>query len=83
MWARMPITPYLAHQAFEPEVIETMSAAFVAACDALHLKVGDDPATRFVAEKVIHLAQRGIRDPDMLRTMALKEFDLTDESGPL
>ena len=79
----MPITPYLAHQAFDPEVIETMSAAFVAACEALHLKVGDDPATRFVAEKVIHLAQRGIRDPDMLRTMTLKELDLSDESSPL
>ena len=59
----MPITPYLAHQAFEPETIETMSAAFVAACDALHLKVGNDPTTRVVAEKVINLAQRGIRDP--------------------
>ena len=47
----MPITPYLAGQAFNPEVIETMSAAFVAACEALHLKVGDDPATRFVAER--------------------------------
>src|SRR5215467_12992156 len=79
----MPITPYLAHQAFEPETIQTMSAAFVAACDALHLKVGDDPATRLVAEKVINLAQRGIRDPDMLRTMTLKEFDLSNESGPL
>ena len=48
-------------------MVET-SAAFVAACDALHLKVGDDPATRAVAEKVINLAQRGIRDPIMLRT---------------
>jgi len=76
----MPITPYLAHQAFEPEIIETMSAAFVGACKALHLKVGDDPATRFVAEKVIELAQRGIRDPEMLRKMTLKEFDLSDES---
>jgi hypothetical protein len=74
----MPITPYLAHQAFEPEVIETMSAAFVAACDALHLKVGDDPTTRVVAEKVINLAQRGIRDPDVLRTMTLKEFASDD-----
>ena len=76
----MPITPYLAGQAFDPEVIETMSAAFVAACEALHLKVGDDPATRFVAEKVIELAQRGVRDPDTLRTMTLKEFGLSDES---
>jgi hypothetical protein len=71
----MPITPYLAHQAFDPEAIETMSAAFVAACEALHLKISD-PAARFVAEKVIELAQRGIRDPDMLRKMTLKEFDL-------
>ena len=76
----MPITPYLAHQALEPEIIETMSAAFVAACDALHLKISD-PAARFVAEKVIELAQRGIRDPDVLRTMTLKEFGLSDESA--
>jgi hypothetical protein len=79
----MPITPFLAGQAFEPETIEIMSAAFVAACEALHLKVGDDPQTRFVAEKVINLAQRGIRDPEKLRTMTLKEFGLSDESGSL
>jgi len=30
-------------------------------------------------EKVINLAQRGIRDPDMLRTMTLKELDLSDD----
>ncbi len=78
----MPITPFLAGQAFDPEAIETMSAAFVAACDALRLKVGDYPATRFVAEKVIELAQRGIRDPNMLCKLTLKEFGLTDESLP-
>jgi hypothetical protein len=39
------------------------------------LKIGD-PAARFVAEKVIELAQRGIRDPDVLRAMTLKEFGL-------
>ena len=79
----MPITPFLARQAFDPEAIEKMSAAFVAACDALRLKVGDDPATRCVAEKIIEFAQRGIRDLNMLRELTLKEFDLTDESFPL
>ena len=81
----MPNTLFLADQAFELEAIEAIEAmsAFVAACDALHLKISDDPAARFVAKKVIELAQRGIRDPDMLRTMTLKEFDLSDESGPL
>ena len=74
----MPITLFLAGQAFELEAIETMSAAFVAACDALHLKVGDDPAARFVAGKVIEFAQRGIRDPDALRTMTLKELSKSE-----
>ena len=78
----MPITPFLAGKAFDPEAIESMSASFVAACDALGLKVGDDPATRFVAEKVIEFAQRGVRDPNMLCRLTLKEFDLTDESPP-
>jgi hypothetical protein len=76
----MAITPFLAGQAFDPEAIEKMSAAFVATCDALHLKIGDDPATRFVAETVIQFAQRGIRDPDMLRKLTLKEFNLSDEN---
>jgi hypothetical protein len=43
------------------------------------LKISD-PAARFVAEKIIELAQRGIRDPDVLRAMTLKEFGLGDES---
>ena len=42
----MPITPFLAYQAFEPEVVETMSAAFVATCDALGLEIGDDDDPR-------------------------------------
>jgi hypothetical protein len=78
----LPTTLILAGQASDLEAIETMSAAFVAACEALHLKIGD-PAARFVAEKVIELTQRGIRDPDMLRTMTLEESGLSDESGPL
>jgi hypothetical protein len=74
----MPITLFLAGNDFELEVIEAMSAAFVAACDGLHLKISD-PAARFVAEKIIELAaQRGIRDPDVLRRMTLKEFGLSD-----
>jgi len=30
----MPITPFLAGQAFDPETIENMSAALIEACDA-------------------------------------------------
>jgi hypothetical protein len=34
-----------------------------------------DPATTRVAQKVIELAQRGIRDVATLRAMTLKEFN--------
>lgn len=75
----MPITPFLVGQAFGPEDIENMSAAFVAACDTLHLKICDDPATRIVAEKIIKFAQRGVRDPNKLCKLTLKEFGLSDD----
>ena len=78
----MPITPFLAGQAFDPETIENMSAALVEACDALHLRVVDDPATRFVAEKIIGWAQRGIRDPNMLWKLTVNEFGLSDKHRP-
>jgi hypothetical protein len=75
----MPITPFLAGQAFDPEAIQDMSAAFVGACEALGLKLGDDPATRLVAQKIVELAQRGVRDVDSLHAMTLKEFNREKE----
>jgi hypothetical protein len=52
-----------------------MSLAFERTCKALGLrKASDDPATRLVAEKVIELAQRGIREPERLTKMTLEEF---------
>jgi hypothetical protein len=59
----MPITPYVAGQAFEPDVIREMSVALQTACEKLELKLTDDPATRLVASKVIELAHeaRGMK----------------------
>lgn len=74
----MPIRPFLAGQAFEPEAVRDMSLAFDGACEALGLRIREDPATRVVAEKVIELAQRGVRGVDQLRTMTLKEFGRTE-----
>ena len=52
-----------------------MSLALERACVEMGLRPGkDDPATRFVAEKIIKFAQRGIRDPDRLVTLTLQEF---------
>jgi hypothetical protein len=70
----MPIRPYLADQAFEPETIAKMSAALEEVCEVLSLKMIDDAATRLVAEKIIDLAQRGVRDVATLRAMTLEQL---------
>ena len=77
----VPITPFLTGEAFGPKAIQNMSAAFVCACESLHLKVGDDPTTRLVAKKIIELAQHGIRDPEALRIMTLNEFNHEQRRG--
>ena len=78
----MPIRPFLAGQAFEPEIIQAMSTAFAGACKALRLELRDDPATRLVARTIIELAERGIRDAEELLHMTLLEFEADRDAEP-
>ena len=70
----MPISPFLAGRAFEPEAIQEMSLALETVCGKLGLSLGDDPPTRLLASKIIELAQRGVRDAPTLSAMTLKEL---------
>jgi hypothetical protein len=70
----MPIRPFLASQDFDPETINKMSAALESVCAELGLKMVDDPATRLVAQKIIELARRGLKDVPTLRAMALEQL---------
>jgi hypothetical protein len=72
--AHMPILPFLAGQAFEPELIRQMSLSLENVCEKLQLNLTDHPARRLVASKIIELAQRGVRDAPTLSAMTLKEF---------
>jgi hypothetical protein len=72
--AVMPIQPFLAGQAFAPEIIRQMSIALETVCEKLGLNLTDDPATRLVASKIIELAQRGVRDAATLSEMTLKDL---------
>lgn len=72
----MPIRPFLAGQAFQPELIQQMSTAFVRACESLKLELVDDPATRLVARTIIDFAERGLKDAETLLEMTLREFEL-------
>jgi hypothetical protein len=68
----MPILPFLVGRAFEPEIIHQMSIALERSCADLGVRQRDDALNRMVAEKIIELAQRGVRDADTLHLRALK-----------
>ena len=70
----MPIRPFLAGQAFEPDAFREMSLALETVCAKLEISLTDDPATRLVASKIIELAQRGVKGAATLSEMTLKEF---------
>lgn len=70
----MPIIPFLKGQAFDPEVVEAMGVAFSNTCDALGLTDRADPITALVAEKIIELAQRGLRNPTAIHMLAMVEL---------
>ncbi len=73
----MPIIPFLRGQAFDPETIEAMAAAFSKTCDALGLIERTDPITTLVAEKIIELAERGLRNATAMHLMAVDEIGRT------
>mgnify|MGYP007135520725 CR=1 FL=1 len=70
----MPIRPFLAGRAFEPETITQMAVALERACAAMGLRTRDDMATELVAEKIIELVERGVAGVDNLCSQAIKEL---------
>ena len=70
----MPITPFLRGQAFDPELVNAMGVAFSETCGALGLTERSHPITTLVAEKIIELAERGLRNPTAIHGMAMTEL---------
>lgn len=72
----MAIYRLLQEQAFAPEDVENLTAAYEAALKALRLSNRTDPITEIVAKRIIEIAQTGVRDPTALCAAALKEFNV-------
>ena len=70
----MPITPFLAGRAFEPQQITVMSAAFADTCKALGLSEADHPLTPLVAHHLMGLGQRGVKSRTVLYLLTLEQF---------
>jgi hypothetical protein len=59
------------NEPFEPETIVSMTRVYTDVCRALGLSEADRDETNVVAVKVIEFAQRGARDPLLLRDCVL------------
>ncbi len=70
----MPITPFLAGQAFDHQAIDRMSAVFVTVCSRLGLVDRTDKLNEVVAKKISELAQCGVSNAETLHKMTLQEF---------
>ncbi len=60
------------NEPFEPEAIVSKTRAYTDVCATLGLSGGDHHKNNAVAVKVIEFAQRGARDPILLRDCVLE-----------
>lgn len=60
------------NEPFEPEAIVNMTRAYADVCRTLGLSDANHSETNVVAVKVIEFAQRGARDPLLLRDCVLE-----------
>ncbi|HEV3188853.1 MAG TPA: hypothetical protein VGY54_00075 [Polyangiaceae bacterium] len=72
--ASAPIIPFRSGQEFDPETVEAMGQAFVATCESLGLSDRNGAMAKLVAEKIIELAQRGIKKSTELHFVAMNDF---------
>ena len=70
----MPIRPFLAGRAFEPEVVAEMGIALERACRAMGLRDTDDQGTQLVAQKIIQRVERGVVGADKISSQAIQEL---------
>jgi hypothetical protein len=75
----VPIYRLLQKEAFQPEDVALVSNVFEDLLQTLDLvDRREDPVATLVAQKVIELAQTGVRDPIRLKKLTLEAFGLPD-----
>jgi hypothetical protein len=78
----MPINPFTAQGAFEPEATAAMGEAFDAACKELHRTRPLEGVREFIAALIVAAARQGELDPVRLRMAALVGFAITQRRQP-
>jgi hypothetical protein len=60
--------------AFNQDDIERLAAAYEEALLALHISDRDDPINKVIAQRIIEGARAGVRAPNTLCQMAIKDL---------
>jgi hypothetical protein len=60
---------------FSPDDKRAMAFAFDKACNALGVNQADPMVAQLIADKIVGIAETGVRDPDQLSEMAARELD--------
>ena len=72
--APMAIYRLLQNAPMGPEEIAALTEAYEATLKKLRLADRSDPITQLIAKKIIEVGQRGIRDPEQISALAIKEL---------
>ena len=70
----MTVHRLLQNLAFSQEDIERLAGAYEDALRALHISDRDDPINEVIARRIIEGARAGVRDPNALCQMAIKDL---------
>jgi hypothetical protein len=70
----MTIHRLIQRLSFDQDDIERLSAAYEDALRALHISDRDDPINEIIAQRIIEGARAGVRDPNDLSKMAIKDL---------
>jgi hypothetical protein len=68
----MAIHRLITNQAFQPDEINVLVAAFATAREKLGIEEQSDPLTELLAQEIIDLALSGVHDPERLSTLAVQ-----------
>ena len=70
----MPIYRLLQNLPMGPEEIARLTAAYERTLSAIGLRDRGDPVAEMIAKKIIEIGQRGVREPDQISALAIKEL---------
>ena len=73
-WREVSIRRFLTNMKLRPQEVERLELAYKLALRSVNLVDRGDPLAESVAKKVIEIGRTGVRDPEEISAVAIKEL---------